>query len=114
MARIKLCKEKGCKDAATTDSYCRLHYLKHWRRIKQAQKKVSARRLNRYIEFVCKQNPDDYMEVIRKDLRSPQFANYVDENFAEQEEGLFLERGEGEEEEEIDRIIKKLKIEEGF
>ena len=112
MAKIRICKEPDCSDSATTEGYCRLHYLRRWRRIKQAQRRAAARRLNRYIEHVCKNNPDDYLETIKKDLRSPQFANYVDENFSDEEGGLFLD--EASDEEEVDRIIKKLKVEEGF
>ena len=112
MARIKICKEPGCKDAASTEGYCRLHYLMHWKRIRKAKKIAAARKLNRYIEHICKENPDDYMEVIRKDLRSSKFPEYVDEAFGESEGELVFEEGQGEED--IDRIIKKLKIEEGF
>ncbi len=112
MARIKICKEPDCQDAATTGGYCRLHYLKHWSRIRQAEKRAALRRLNRYIEYVCKQNPEDYVEAIKKDLRSPQFANYVDDNFADEEGAVLFD--EAEDEEAIDRIIKKLKVEEGF
>ncbi|MBN1282507.1 MAG: hypothetical protein JXA24_01895 [Proteobacteria bacterium] len=112
MARIKICKEPDCRDAATTDGYCRMHYLKHWSSIKQASKRAAIRRLNRYIEHVCRENPDDYADVIRKDLRSPQFAGFAEEGSLGEDEGVIF--GEGASEEEIERIIKKLKVEEGF
>ena len=112
MVRIKICKESDCKDAASTEGYCRLHYLKHWRRIRKAKKIASARKLNNYIEHICKENPDGYLEAIRRDLRSKNFPERVDEAFGEGEGELNFD--EGVEEEDIDRIIKKLKIEEGF
>ncbi len=112
MVRIKICKEPDCKDAASTEGYCRLHYSKHWRRSRKAKKFASARKLNRYIDHICKENPDNYLEAIRKDLSSSKFPEYVEEVFGEGERELNFE--EGVEEEDIDRIIKKLKIEEGF
>jgi len=112
MARIKICKQQGCHDAATTDGYCRLHYLKHWRKIKRAQKRAAARKLNRYVEYVCKQNPDDFMDVIRKDLRSPQFSGMAEDAGSAQEFGSLFD--DVSDEQEIERIVKKLKVEEGF
>ena len=58
MARIKICKEEECHNSVTTRGYCRLHYLRNWKRIRDAHKQVAARRLNRYIEQVCKENPE--------------------------------------------------------
>jgi len=85
MVRIKICKEPDCKDAASTEGYCRLHYLKHWRRIRKAKKIASARKLNNYIEHICKENPDGYLEAIRRDLRSKNFPESVDEAFGEED-----------------------------
>jgi hypothetical protein len=112
MARIRICKEKDCHDSATTKGYCRLHYLRNWKRIRDVHKQAAARRLNRYIEHICKENPENYMEVIREDLKRPDFDHYVDEHYGSDEDlPLF---GEGASDEEIERLIKKLKIEEGF
>jgi hypothetical protein len=113
MARIRICKEEGCQNAATTKGYCRLHYLRHWKTIHDEHKRAAARKLNRYIEHICKENPDDYMDVLRRDLKRPDFDHYVDEEFGADDE-LPLSFGEGSSEEEIERLIKKLKIEEGF
>jgi hypothetical protein len=32
---IKICNETECKSAASTAGFCRYHYLKNWRRIKE-------------------------------------------------------------------------------
>lgn len=113
MAKIKICKEEGCSDAATTAGYCRLHYLKRWKAIKDAERETAARRLNRYIERICRENPDDYMDVIRRDLRRPDFEDIVggELDFSGEAASSF---GEINDEDEIKEIIKKLKIEEGF
>jgi hypothetical protein len=113
MARIKICKDKSCKDAATTSGYCRLHYLKRWKDIKDAQRTKAAKRLNRYVERVLRENPDDYMEVIRRDLENEEFEESMVEALDFSEDAA-VAMSEGEEETEIDRIIRKLKVEEGF
>ena len=113
MARIRICKEKGCSDAATTSGFCRFHYLKKWKQIKDVEKSTGAKRLNRYIERVMKENPNDYLDVIKREIGRPDFEDSVvkaldfGENASAQVE-------ESEDESEIDRIIRKLKIEEGF
>ncbi len=108
MARIRICKEEDCHNAATTEGYCRLHYLRHWKKIRDSQRQTAARRLNRYIERVCKENPENYLDVIREDLRDPSFGREVDDalNF-DDEEGFVFSGAEGEEE--IEEMIRRLK-----
>lgn len=113
MARIRICKEKGCKDAATTSGFCRLHYLRNWKQIRDAKREAGAKRLNRYIERVLRKNPDDYLDVIRRDLEKPDFEDSV-VRALDFGEDASAQVEEGDDENEIDRIIKKLKIEEGF
>ncbi|MFH1830774.1 MAG: hypothetical protein ABH871_08385 [Pseudomonadota bacterium] len=113
MTKIKICKEDGCNDASTTAGFCRLHYLRHWKAIKDAQREAATRRLNRYIERVLRENPDDYMDVIRKDLKRDDFDEIVggELDFGEDASSVL---GEPNDEAEIEEIIRKLKIEEGF
>ena len=114
MSRIRICREEGCHNAATTGGYCRLHYLKYWRHIRDDKRKKAAKKLDRYIESVVAKHPDRYMEVIKKDLRSPNFGRFVDEHFAgEEDDELDLEEEEAYDED-IDLLIKQLKIEKGF
>ena len=35
--RITICKEDTCNDMQIIQGYCRLHYLKNWRKIKEAE-----------------------------------------------------------------------------
>lgn len=114
MAHIKICKEADCTNAATTEGYCRLHYLRHWKHIKDEARRKAAKKLNRYIEHIVRRHPDRYVEMIKKDLRSPSFDQYVEEHFGDDEEAAELFRDEPTYEEEIERLIKQLKIEKGF
>lgn len=80
--RVKLCKEKGCRDKSTTMGYCRVHYLKNWKQIKAKQKKKAVESLNKYIDHIMKSNPDGYVDAIREDLKNQeQFSKKVDGYF---------------------------------
>lgn len=110
MARIKICKETGCDNEATTSGYCRLHYLKNWQKIKKADKERAAKRLNAYVEAVCKKHPEKYVEVIKRDLKSPLFGKYVDENFAFDDDDVNQIFNQPTYDEEIEQLLKDLKI----
>ena len=113
MVKIRICKEKGCKDAATTQGFCRLHYLKRWKQIKDAKHASATKKLNRYVEKVLRENPNDYMDVIRRDLSREDFEESIVQALDFSEEGM-IQSSQSDEDTEIDRIIRKLKVEEGF
>lgn len=108
MTRIRICKEPNCKDAATTQGYCRLHYLKNWKELKSEERRRATKRLNRYVESVVKRHPDRYVEVIKEDLKSPQFEKKVESSFGpdDSEDNLF---DEGAYDEEVRELIEKFK-----
>ncbi len=106
--RITICREEGCKDAATTGGYCRLHYLKNWRRIKREKRARAAKRLNAYVERLIRKNPEGYLDDIRRDLREGRVEEL---NFDEGGEVLLDEAAY---DEELDEILKELKIEKGY
>lgn len=114
MARIHICKEDGCHNASTTKGYCRLHYLRHWRNIKDDEKRRAAEKLNKYIEYICRKHPDRYMEVIKEDLRSSTFEREVDKIIGNDDREDDLVFDEPTYEEEIEKLIRELKIEKGF
>lgn len=115
MARIRICKDKECQDAATTEGYCRLHYLKHWKDIRDEKKQKAAKKLNQYIEYICKKHPDRYMEVIKKNLRSRDFDGRVGNLFDEEgSPGPGLPFTGADYEEEVERLISELKVEKDF
>lgn len=116
MARIKICKEAGCHNSQTTGGYCRLHYLKHWKQIKAAAGEKAAKKLNRYVDYMAKKNPERYIEDIKKDLRQrrfdPGFAAADTEDGAEPD---LVDRLFGvDETNELEEILKELKIEKDF
>ncbi|MBT3181743.1 MAG: hypothetical protein HN337_04445 [Deltaproteobacteria bacterium] len=113
MARIKICKDRNCKNAATTKGYCRLHYLRNWRVIKEVERERSAKKLNAYINYICKKHPDRYMDIIKENLRSSNFDKDIEREFGfDDPEELSFD--DSTYEDEIERLIDELKIEKGF
>lgn len=115
MTHIKICKEEGCTNASTTKGYCRLHYLRNWKQIKDGERRKAAKKLNRYIEHVIRKHPDRYVDIIKRDLRDPGFDDFIEEHFGgEEEDGNLLFSDEPSYEEEIENLIRQLKVEKGF
>lgn len=113
MPRLKICKEESCHNLQTTSGYCRLHYLKHWKRLKKEAHERATKRLNRYIESVIEKHPKKYIEVIKEDLRSSNFPKDSDPYASELDEIYHL-FSESTYEEDIERLIQDLKIEKNF
>ncbi len=110
--RIKICKHEGCHNAQTTDGFCRLHYLRNWRLLKAKQQKAASDRLNKYVERMSKQYPQRFVDEIRKELRSRNFENIVeDEGEADEIAAVF---NGADFTEEVDQLIAELKIEKEF
>lgn len=113
MAKIKICKDKGCHNAQTTEGFCRLHYLRSWKKLQAEKKKKAAKNLNRYVESILKRYPDRYVEQIKKDIRSKDFEDRIESSFKPEEEPVsVLEQGASDEE--LDDILQNLKIEKDF
>ena len=66
----RYCKIGECDELATSDSYCRYHYLLNWKKIQLRKRILAGDKLNRYIEELTARYPDKYLEMIRKDLAS--------------------------------------------
>lgn len=64
----RMCRESGCENPATTKGYCRLDYIKNWKKIKRKEMILREGKLNQYIEELVSKYPDKYIEVIRQDL----------------------------------------------
>lgn len=110
--RVKLCKVKGCRNTSTTMGYCRIHYLKNWKQIKEKQKKKAVDSLNKYIEHIMRKNPDGYLEAIREDLKNrDQFNRKVDNYFSSDDvSDVFDEMGF----DDMNRLIGSLKIDDSY
>jgi len=63
-----VCREVACEGLSTTGGYCRLHYVKNWKKIKRKELILKEGKLNQYIEELVAKYPDKYIEAIRQDL----------------------------------------------
>ena len=110
--RVRLCKEKDCRNPSTTMGYCRVHYLKNWKAIKAKQKKKAVQNLNKYIDHIMKKNPDGAVDAIREDLRNyEQFSRKVDNFFYDEEYNSSMEELGPED---VQRVISTLKIDDSY
>jgi hypothetical protein len=67
--KISLCAGRGCNNQATTLGYCRLCYLKNWKRIRTESKKKAARNLNKYIDSVIRSNREDRVQTLKDSIQ---------------------------------------------
>lgn len=73
----KMCRETGCENPSTTKGYCRLDYIKNWKKIKRKEMILKEGKLNQYIEELVSKYPDKYIDVIRQDLSTEVNFNKV-------------------------------------
>ncbi len=71
------CREPGCDHDFSLMGYCRLHYIKNWKRIKRKEGILASGQLNNYVEELVNKYPDKYLDVIRQDLASEKDWNKV-------------------------------------
>jgi hypothetical protein len=62
------CIEKGCDNIRTTQSYCRLHYLRNWKVIQKKRDILKEGKLQEYIEELISKYPPKYIESLLSDL----------------------------------------------
>ncbi len=73
-----VCREVACEGLATSGGYCRLHYIKNWKKIKRKEVILREKKLNQYIEELVVKYPDKYIEAIRQDLANDKdFAKVI-------------------------------------
>ncbi len=73
-----VCREVACEGLGTTAGYCRLHYIKNWRKIKRKEVILKEGKLNVYIEELVAKYPEKYLEAIRHDLTNDkEFAKVI-------------------------------------
>ncbi len=110
---IKLCKEPACRNQQTTLGYCRLHYLKNWKKIREKQRKKAISSLNKYVEHIMRKNPDTYIDTIKQDLRDgSRFQRKAEDFFSAEEYHDIMEEVEADQE--VERILDNLKVDETF
>ncbi len=112
--RIKICKEAGCKSEQTIEGYCRLHYLKSWKKVREEKKKKSLRALNRYVDNIIKQNPDKYVENLKDNLRNPldfESKDYSSPLFQDEFDTIMEEL---EFKQDLDQLLNRIKVDKSF
>jgi len=67
-AKQRRCREPGCDHEFILVGYCRMHYIKNWRRVKRKEAILASGQLNNYVEELVSKYPDKYLDVIRQDL----------------------------------------------
>ena len=67
-AKQRRCREPGCEHEFILVGYCRMHYIKNWRRVKRKEAILASCQLNHYVEELVTKYPDKYLDVIRQDL----------------------------------------------
>jgi hypothetical protein len=64
----KTCSAPSCKKEASSQGYCRLHYISNWKHIRFNEKVKAERRLNAYVDRIAKKYPQDFLEKIKETL----------------------------------------------
>ncbi len=111
--KIKLCKEPGCSNQQTTMGFCRLCYLKNWKKIRGERKRKAAKNLNKYIDNILRSRPDAPSDALQGHLKSEDtFTRSLDDVFfndsvREVMEDLGVR-------EDMDRLINSIKVDEDF
>jgi hypothetical protein len=91
-----VCREVACEGLSTTGGYCRLHYIKNWKKIKRKEIILRERKLNQYIEELVLKYPDKYIDAIRQDLASDKdFAKVIYDLDLDENADDFDGEGEG-------------------
>lgn len=62
------CIEKGCDNIRTTQSYCRLHYLRNWKTVQKKRDILKEGKLQEYIEELISKYPPKFIEALLSDL----------------------------------------------
>lgn len=110
---FKICSEPECKNQQTTVGYCRLHYLKNWRKIREKQKKKAAANLNKYVDHIMQKHPDNYVETIKHDLRhTTRFQQRADEFVSDEDFHDVME--DVDMNEEVEDILDNLKVDDSI
>ena len=107
--KIKICVEPDCKNAQSTKDYCRLHYLKNWKKIKDGEQKKAVDRLNRYVDGICKKNPDRYAQVVRRELNEGK-GDLMDESLSGDSQEAGFDALGFHDDQGVDKLLSRLKV----
>ncbi|MBN8554078.1 MAG: hypothetical protein J0L93_01405 [Deltaproteobacteria bacterium] len=105
--QIVICKNPGCHDIATTLSFCRFHYLSSWRKLKTKEAKKKGQELKIYLKDMGRKFPEEFLEKLKAEIEDMSEKEAAGES-SDDDKGLF-DQMDGEED--LDTIIKGLKVE---
>lgn len=83
------CHEPGCDHLATTQDYCRAHYIKNWTRIKEKEEILRRGQFQKFARQLLERCPDSILHRIRHDLSSEEAFERACQDLALRE-GLLL------------------------
>lgn len=113
--KIRLCQMTGCHNQATTKGYCRLCYLKNWKKIRSENKKKASKNLNKYIENIIKTSREDKVTALKDQLRDEaSFESSLDDLIYHEQESIRSVMSDLGYSEELDTMIDTIKIDETF
>jgi hypothetical protein len=83
-----ICREAGCESLATTDHYCRAHYIKNWPKIREKRELLKDGKFEKFARDLMNSQPAAILRAVRHDLTS-------DENFLRACDDLGLRESTG-------------------
>jgi len=104
--RILICKAAGCFDMATVSSFCRLHYLSNWKKLKSKEARKKGQDLKLYLAELSNRFPEEFFEKLRNDVEE-MGNDSSSSSESEERSGFDSEAGD----EDIDTIIKGIRVE---
>jgi hypothetical protein len=103
-----VCREVACEGLGTSAGYCRLHYIKNWKKIKRKEVILKEGKLNQYIEELVSKYPEKYIEAIRLDLANDkEFAKVIVDLDLDENDDDFDSEGSGEGDVGIDTLKRE-------
>lgn len=106
--QIVICKFTGCHDIATTQTFCRFHYLSSWKKLKTKEAKRKGQELEKYLEDMSKKFPEEFLEKLKVEVEDMAEKEAASSDGDEEKGGMF-DQIEGDDD--LDTIIKGLKVE---
>jgi hypothetical protein len=106
--QIVICKFAGCHDIATTQTFCRFHYLSSWRKLKTKEAKRKGQELEGYLQEMSKKFPEEFLEKLKvevEDMAEKEAAS----SDSDDDKGGMIDQIDGDDD--LDTIIKGLKVE---
>lgn len=66
---LRQCKVLGCDRLYFAKGYCRLHYIKYWKRIKIKERLMSESLMDDHAHSLIDQYPDEFIDQLREDIK---------------------------------------------